>query len=240
MKSGLLIASAILLFGLHAPAQHLSMDDWLNYGTDKERIQKLVELGVPLDMSRLTVDSDSSIDWLSLRSAGSSRQAILSLGCNGLAGAAIYLADKVSGKWRVVDHLGLDCHYDNSTSVELASIKDQASDEVLVHHDCIGRGTDYLEQHFYVLAVQGDRFRKELETIDVLHDDPVPLGTKVLEQHSTFTEVPIDGSNQRAIEETRTSILNGALRVERRYFRWSPATGRYEPSKFTAVTATAN
>ena len=210
------------------------MDNWLNNGPDKERIQKLVELGISSDTATLTIDSESSLNWLSLRNPDPNQQAILFLGCNGLEGASVWVVGKKSGHWHVTDSLGLDCHYDDSTSVELAWIRDPASDEIFVHHDCGDRGTGYFDQHFQVLAIDRGKFVKELDVTDALLDDEP---ARQLTQRSTFAAIPIAGSKLRAIEETRSSTLNGQLRVERRSFYWSAKARQYLPSDFAVVSA---
>jgi len=237
MKVRILIASTLLICGCAARAQQIGMDEWLNDGTEKQRIQRLAGIGVPFDMARLTVDSEASVEWLALRDHSSGKQAVLFLGCNGLSGAAVYLLSRSSNAWSVRDHLGLDCHYDDLTSVELAVIRDPESEELLVHHDCGDRGTGFYDQHFRIFAIAGNRFQHELDATEDLLDQG---GAQDLKQRSTFTVVPMANSKQRTIEETRSSIVNGIrLRVERRYFYWSTQQGKYLPSAFTTVTAPA-
>jgi len=61
-----------------------------------------------------------------------------------------------------------------------------------------------------------------------------------MDQSSTFTLIPIRNSRSRAIEETRSSTLNGKLTVQRRTFRWNATRGKYVPSAFTIVEASPN
>jgi hypothetical protein len=95
-----------------------------------------------------------------------------------------------------------------------------------------------LEQHFSVFAVFDGKLKEELETEEVLRSYPTAVERpRNLDQNSTFALIPIRNSRSRAIEETRSSTLNGKLSVQRRTFRWNAAKGKYVPSAFTPIEA---
>jgi len=53
-------------------------------------------------------------------------------------------------------------------------------------------------------------------------------------QRSFFVVVP--SPEGRAIEETRSTTLNGKLTIERRYFRWLASKGAYRASRFRQLS----
>jgi hypothetical protein len=105
----------------------------------------------------------------------------------------------------------------------------------MIHHACDGHGTGFLQQNFIVVTVAGDKFKTELESEEVLNVSRVGDPKYELNQHSTFTVIPIRQSNSHVLEETRNKTLNGKLTVQRRTFRWNATSGHYLPSKFVDV-----
>jgi len=127
-----------------------------------------------------------------------------------------------------------------SVFVEIASIRNPAIDEVLVHHAGAGHGAGISVQDFNVFAASRGELKLELDTEEVVKLNRPSLGPKDrydLLQRSTFVLVPVSRSISRVVEETRSSTLNDTLAVKRREFRWSAPKGRYLPSKLFTVSA---
>ena len=225
-----LLALLTLLVSGMGFAQSEDMNVWLNTGTDEQRLQRLMQIGVARDIAENPVKGSVSpqIRWLPLSQPDF---AVLFIPCQ-LDSAYLHLAMHTEAGWRVVDRMEFDCHYDESVAVEDAHVR-KAETEIFVHHACEGRGTGYVEQNFEVIDVAGGKLKTVLN-VEEVHSESAPDGTYDLDQHSTFVIVP-SRTYSRAIEETRSIDLNGKLSVQRRYFHWSTATKRYEVSKFTSV-----
>lgn len=223
----------------------VDMDSWISI-TDKT-VDRLVSLGVDRKTAESFVSDQESDDslwakWRMGRAGTQKRFGILFLPCHLSNDAAdLYALARQGGAWHVTDHIEMDCHYDESVSFQTVWIRDPNRDEVLVHHACVGRGTGYLEQQFSVFSLVDAKLKEELATDEVLHSYPTAVERpRDLDQNSTFTVVPVAGSRSRAVEETRSSVLNGKLTVQRRIFRWNAANGKYVPSAFTPVEASPN
>lgn len=217
-----------------------SMEEWLlENGKTAER---LVALGVNLETANAFISDENSTPlyakWKSLHLGAKLRTAALFLPCSQpFDRAYLYLLQWSGAAWHATDHDELDCHYDESVSMEVVEIRDPSRDEVMIHHACGGHGTGYLEQDFSVLLPVQGKFKEELETEEILRSSPAGKERRDLDRKSTFTIIPLSHRRSRAIEQTRSSILNGRLIVQRRVFRWDPAKGRYRPSAFTPVEA---
>ncbi|HWG21418.1 MAG TPA: hypothetical protein VG225_12880 [Terracidiphilus sp.] len=200
----------------------------IELGVDKRTAEQFAESS---DNTRIVVP-----EWQYARAEGVGSFALLFLPCDWTELAHLYAMNWSGKRWHATDNIEMDCHYDDSVSFEVGSIRSPRSDEVIVHHSCEGHGTGYLEQEIQVLAIRNGKFATELKADEVLHSHPTAVKKpRDLDQSSTFTVIPISSSTTRAIEETRSSTLNGHLTVERRIFRWDPAKGRYRPSPFSYV-----
>jgi hypothetical protein len=224
-----------------ASASKNDMEAWL---TEKDKTtDHLVELGVDRKVAEAFGSGNNSTPlypkWTFPRTGVKSRFGILFLPCNWAETAYLYALQSTEGAWRVTDKMQLDCHYDDSVSIQIGSIRDPNRDEIMVHHVCGGHGAGYLEQSLSVLLPVQGKLVVELETDEVLRTSPVGGPRHDLVQGSTFAVIPVDSSRSCAIEQTRSSTLNGRLTVQRRIFRWDPVKGRYRPAKFTSVEAAA-
>jgi hypothetical protein len=201
--------------------------------------ERLVSLGVGPEIageySGLSEDDLKGIQWRFLDHERH-RIALLFLPCSATDSANLLLLIKEDSGWKINDQFGIDCHYDSSAGFEIGRIRDSKIDEIVVHHACFERGTGYLEQHFLVLFPSGGKLKLELDTREVVNDDQ-PQERRKLDQQSIFTVIPVGNSRTEAIEETRSSVLNGRLTVKRRIFRWDSTEGKYRPSAFTKVVA---
>lgn len=218
------------------------MENWLirPYDTMAVRLQGVgVEKNVAEDFAE-SGDNGRTMypKWTSIRASDPGHHALLFLPCTLEETAHLYAMEHGIHGWRATDRMELDCHYDDSVSYEIGSIRDSKWDEIRVHHACVARGTGYLEQEFQILAVGGGEFKSELETNEVLHEHPAAVERPhSLDRFSTFAVVPMKGSTSRAVEETRSSTLNGQLTVERRAFRWDQIKRCYRPTAFSSVQA---
>jgi len=221
------------------------MVNWINFGG--RTVSRLMNLGVEKRIAQ-SIDPDVTggepvvVEWKSVRGGASQRLALMFVPCHvGWDTAYLYVLSRNKGAWHTSDHIEVDCHYDNNVSFEVDWIRDPGRDEILVHHACVGRGTGYLEQSFSVFTPSADKLKNELETTEVLHSFPAAVDRpRDLDQSSKFTIIPMAGSSSRAIEETRSTVLNGKLTVQRRVFRWDAIKGKYVPSAFTPVEAALN
>lgn len=217
------------------------MENWID--SDGKTVDRLVSLGVSPEVAQsidpsVTGGEPVWVRWKTARAGTHERLGLLFLPCHaGSDTAYLYTLTRREELWHAADHMEMDCHYDDSVSFESASIRDPKRDEILVHHACAGHGTGYLEQDFSVFAVSRAKLKEELETEEVLRIYRVGGPPRDETHDSTFTVVPIRNSRSRAIEQTRSIVLNGKLTVQRRTFRWDVAKGKYIPSAFRLVEA---
>jgi hypothetical protein len=229
MKPRLFALVVVLSWNVPVMAQHSQMQKWLNTGTKEERVDKIVSLGVEQEPAELAVDDE--VEWRVIRSETHQEMALLFMPCNGLSSSLLYLLKGTDQGWRVADEVGFDCHYDESVSFEVASLRSPKVDDVLVHHECEGRGTGFVQQNFNVFAIVSSRFKLVLSTDEIVieSDDRYEL-----DQRSSFA-TRSTGAGSRVLEETRRSKENGKLTVEKRIFHWSPTESRFIPSQFVKV-----
>ena len=79
-----------------------------------------------------------------------------------------------------------------------------------------------------IFIVTGGKLKVALQAEEVIIASR-NRGVDELVQRSTFVAIPTGEGHPRAIEETRSSTVNGKLKVLRRYFRWSPLAKQYLP-----------
>lgn len=218
------------------------MENWINFGG--KAVDRLTILGVEKRIAE-SVEPDVTggeavfVKWQAVREDPRQRTALMFLPCHvGWDSAYLYALSRDEKAWHTTDHAEMDCHYDDAVSFEVNWIRNPGRDEILVHHACVGHGTGYLEQQFSVFSLEDGKLKEELATDEVFHSYPTAVERpRNLDQNSTFTVIPVVGSHTRAIEETRSSVLNGRLTVQRRIFRWNVTKGKYAPSAFTPVEA---
>lgn len=216
-------------------AQDYEMTLWLRSGEESDTIERLVRLGV--DRQAAEYASSEDMDWISIRTAGRNRHALLFVPCV-LDDAHVYLMSRQNASWRVVDETTLNCLYDEAPSLDIRRIRNVNFEEVQVHHIGDSHGTGFWQKKFEVFAVEEGKLRLELDAQEVLHSNPTTVKhPQNLDQDSAFAIVPVLGSSTRAIEETRSSVFNGKLTVRRRLFRWSDSKRRYLPGRFSIVEA---
>ena len=207
-----------------------TIDTRLNSGTDAERATLLSGMGVSTEIVD-AYKSDSQrpqLTWLTLQSATRPNSALLFLPCR-LDSAYLYLMKQTDSGWRVVDRSEFDCHYDGSVSISTVPGRQL----IFVHRAGEGHGTGFMQQNFKVIDVADGKLRVVLNAEEVKIASRTPLGSYDLNQNSTFVLLPASSSD--VIEETRSVNLNGRLKVERRYFRWSERDKQFLAAKFSAV-----
>lgn len=238
MNRRLLLTGVLLCLSLKLSAQQSDMQRWLNEATPSEKAQRLSALGV--DQKAIDDQKDphlnALVQWQSLRNDSLQNRAILFLPCQ-IDSAYLYLLAGDEKAWHVIYRAELDCHYDESVSVEISAIRKPSFDEVLVHHAGSGHGAGYSEQDLEIFDVANGKFKTVLEREEVVIASPTPGPKRDLIQHSTFTVIPLNRSRSHVVEETRSQTLNGNLTVLRRLFRWNASSGRYLPSKFIKIEA---
>jgi hypothetical protein len=228
--------AAFLLTNVLSSAQSLQMNRWLNTGSEKERTQKLISLGIRDDQARLAAGED--VQWRPIRSESQSGLAVLFVPCGSFEESGLYLLEEGNKGWHVEDRTGFDCHYDDSVSISMASVRTPNVDDILVHHECEERGTGYLEQHFNVLVVESGKFKIILNVKEVVNESGWPEKSE-FRLRSKFALVP-SRLGSRIIEETRCTDDNGRISVRKRRFRWDESALRLIPSKFVSVGAVDN
>jgi hypothetical protein len=160
--------------------------------------------------------------------------ALLFMPCGALSSSFLYTLKRTDHGWRVADEVGFDCHYDDSVSFEVASLRSPDVDDVLVHHECEGHGTGFVQQDFNVFVIVSSRFKLVLNTKEIVKESGWPDSHELV-QRSSFATTPTAGAGSRVIEETRRTKENGKLTVEKRDFHWSPTEFRFVPSQFLKV-----
>jgi hypothetical protein len=232
MKWRLFASVAFLSLALPVIAQQSQMEEYLNTGSDAERVQKLISLGVKPESAEFT--SGDEVKWRVIRSESSQEMALLFAPCGAVYASFLFLLKNTDHGWRVVDDVGFDCHYDNNVSFEVASLRRPNVDDVLVHHECEEHGTGFVKQDFNVFAIVSSKFKLVLNTEEIVNASGWPGGGE-LDQQSVFVTMPTTGAGSGIIEETRNSKENGNLTVEKRNFRWSQMRFRFTPSRFVKV-----
>jgi hypothetical protein len=233
MKSCFFACVAALFWGSFPTlAQTSNMNQWLNSGTEKQRIHRLVSLGVERETAELAV-SERDIRWRPIRSESQHEFALLFLPCNGLAAAYLYLSEKADTGWHITDRFGFDCHYDDSVSFETVALRNPEVDDVLVHHACEGHGTGIVQQNLNVLAVNSEKLKLVLNTEEVI--DAWPSDGHEMHQRSQFASVPTVQPGSSAIEETRCISDNGKVTRQKRLFNWNSTAFRFQPSEFVKI-----
>lgn len=235
MRSILLACIALLLLSQPVTAQQSQMEEYLNTGTDEERVQKILSLGGTRESAELA--SGDRVKWRAIRGNPPQEMALLFMPCGSLYASFLYLLKNTEHGWRVVDDVGFDCHYDNTVSFEVTPLRNPHVDDVLVHHECEEHGTGFVKQNFNVFAIVSSRFKLVLTTEEIVKASGWPGGGE-LDQQSVFASVQTRGKRSGIIEETRRNKENGSLTVEKRDFRWSRIRFRFVPSKFVKVKQT--
>lgn len=232
MKWGLFACVALLSCSLPVIAQQLHMEGWLNTGTDADRVQKMVSLGVKQESAELAVGD--KVKWRVIRSESRQENALLFIPCGAVSSSFLYLLVSTGHSWRVADEVDFDCHYDDSVSFDAASLRSADVDDVLVHHECEGHGTGFVQQNFNVFVIVSSKFKLVLNTKEIIKASGWPDGHE-LNQRSSFAVTPNPRTDSHIIEETRRTRENGKLAIEKREFRWSPTEFRFVPSRFIKV-----
>jgi hypothetical protein len=237
MKLCLFVCVATLLFSLPMRSQPSNMKQWLNTGTEKQRVHKLASLGVADEMARSAV-FERDIEWMRIRTESQNETAIMFFPCGAMYGASLYVLRNSYKGWHVTNRVGFDCHYDQSVSVEAKSVRKPNVDDILVHHECEEHGTGFVQQDFNVFAVSSGKLRLLLDAQEVVSEDDLPIGGERLQRSSfvTFQEQ----TGVPAIQETRCTTQDGQLTIEKRTFHWSDSPGRFLASKLVRVKAVAD
>lgn len=222
---GIAIPLLLLMLSAHGGAQAPTareVGDGLRLSTGPELRHLLEQLDIPPEI----VDGYSSsgivgFDWFYLNSRPGTSLNVLALPCSSTLGAPILLLERSDNHWHLRNQEGMDCHYDNSANVQLVSLTSSKQYDLLLHHDCQGRGTGYIEQHTRVLQIVGTRFKQVLDQEDVVHAFP-PGGTGTFEE-STFLPTSLNTLEQTrevtTYDENDQPILSKIV-ITRRTFHW--------------------
>src|SRR6185312_5691239 len=194
----------LLLLSFVCSAQDLrpsAVEDALRTSHDQELRNLLTELDVPGKI----VDYYSAGDivgfkWIHIGTTAEGTLHVLALPCSSILGAPILLLEHSKGLWHLRDQDGMDCHYDDSANLEPVSLTSGRNLDLLLHHDCRDRGTDYAEQHMRLLRIVGTHFHTVLETQDVVH--AYPAGSN---GSGSFEESAFLPTSAHTLEQTRTS-----------------------------------
>jgi len=222
---GIAILLLFLLLSAHGGAQAPTareVGNSLRLSTGPELRQLLEKLDLPPEI----VDYYSSsyiivFHWFYLNSLPGTSLNVLALPCSSILGAPILLLERSDNHWHLRDHEGMDCHYDDSANVQLVSLTSGKQYDLLLHHDCQGRGTRYIEQHTRVLQIVGTRFKQVLDREDVVH--AFPPGATGTSEESTFLPTSLNTLEQTreatTYDENDQPILSKIV-ITRRSFHW--------------------
>jgi hypothetical protein len=208
------------------------MNHWLNTGSEKERTQKLISLGIRDDQARSAVED--VVQWRPVRSESQQGLAVLFVPCGTFEGSFLYLLEERNNRWHVKDSVGFDCHYDDSVSIETAPVRTPNLDDIFVHHECEERGTGYSEQHFNVFAVSSGQFKIILNAKEVVNASGWPEKSE-FRLRSKFAVLSLLELGSQVIEETQCINDNGKISVQKRRFTWDESAFRLIPSEFANV-----
>jgi hypothetical protein len=208
------------------------MTAWLNTGTQQEREAKFVSLGMKRESADLAASDE--VVWQPVRSDSERELALLFHPCGALSTASLHLLTRANGRWHVVQSVGFDCHYDDSVSFQLSSLRSPKIDDVVVHHECEGHGTGFVQQNLNVFAIKSGRLQLVLSVEEVI--DANGTDNHELLQRSSFAAIESHESGIPTLQETQCEKLNGKLAVRKRRFRWSETKFRFLRSPFVSVT----
>lgn len=228
MKCGLLALAIFCFWIIPAGAQQSDMEQWLTTGTNEARMQRFAALGVEPETAEL---AGGGLKWRPIRTQSHQDLAILFLPCGSLDSAYLYLVLSTDHGWHVIDNRGFDCHYDEKVSFEIAPLRSPDVDDVLVHHECEGHDTGFLQVNFNVFAIVSSKFKLLLNSEEVLKVNGWP-GMDDLDQRSTFAAT---SAMPAVIEETRCTRKKGTVILEGRKFQWSESRLRYLPSRLVEI-----
>jgi hypothetical protein len=223
--------------------QPREMEDWLNSGDDKEKTDRLINLGIDKNAAK-EIASDEIMDnvlWKNVRTGSRQNYAVLFFPC-GFRGAYLYVLAQKDKSWHISSEDSFDCHYDDSVSIEIMPIRSPGIDEILVHHACMEHGTGYSQQNLNIFSISKGKLKIELDTEEVvisMYTKPNGIDVEEL-QRSSFVAIPVSQSHMRIIEETQSDLVNEKLTVQRRQFRWNATKDHYLPTKFVPVVAEPN
>ena len=214
-----------LLLSSDVSAQVLNareVGDRLRTSTGNELKQLLEQLDLPPKIvDEYSANYIGGFHWFYLNSRSGTSLNALALPCASISGAPIFLLERSNGRWHLRDREGMDCHYDDSANVQLAGLTSRKQYDLLLHHDCQGRGTGYVEQHTRVLRIVGTHFKQVLDREDVVHAFP-PGGTGTSEE-STFLPTSLNTLEQTReanIYDSNYQPIMSRISISRRTFHW--------------------
>ena len=167
MRLPRVIVACIVLFISSGVVSQQSMQSLVNSGTGEQKMQRLIAMGVESNAAEtVAISSEPQLQWLSLQTESNKQLAVLFIPCSGDLAFA-YLMRHVGNEWRAVDHDSFDCHYDDSVSLEVATLANKHAQDVLVHHACVSHGTGFVQQDFQVLTVRDGKFQGRVQGVEI-------------------------------------------------------------------------
>jgi hypothetical protein len=221
------IAVFLLFLWLHANVlaqapMAREVEDSLRTLTGTELKQLLVQLDLPPEIVDYYSSSDiTGFHWFYLKSRSGNSLNVLALPCTSVLGAPIVLLERSGDRWHLRDQEGMDCHYDDSATVELTNLTSGKQYDLLLRHDCQSHGSGYVEQHTRVLQIVGTRFKQVLDREDVVH--AFPEGAAGTFEASIF--LPTSPNTLEQTREVATYDENdqpnlSKMVITRRSFHW--------------------
>jgi hypothetical protein len=202
------------------------------------------ELQIPDEMADAYIHGDyfgpGSITWVHLKDSQHGILRMLFLPCGPLDKASMYLYSLSADRWQLLDHREFDCHYDEDVNFELMNVTSSRQFDVMVHHDCVGRGTGYLEQSVWLFRVTGRKLIPVLNENEVLHEFPIGSATAykgAREDKSTFLPLGKGRIEQTRIRTTFDENLEPkpSNTVRRRLFVWNAGVAKFEASPWITL-----
>lgn len=232
----LVIVLVLLLFQT-AFSQEDKINFDLRFGPKQERIARLARMGIDRELAEAALERSEGpeIEFHSMRDGRGPRLASLVLPCK-IVTTCLFALDKDKDDAHVTDKVEFQW-FGEPISVDVARIGPDL-DELLVHNVSEGHGTGIDQHDFKVLRIVRGKLKTVLDTRESEWVARVPIGSYVLNQRSQFVIVPEIHSQWRVLEETRSTDVNGELKVERRYFVWNHSEGKYLPSGFEKIEYT--
>jgi hypothetical protein len=221
---------AILLLFLWLPANVPAQAPSASEVGDRFRTltgPELKQLLEQLDLPPEIVDSYSSSDtvgfhWFYLNSRPGTSLNVLALPCSSILGAPILLLERSDDHWHLRDQDRMDCHYDESAKVQLTNLTSSRQYDLLLHHDCRGHGTGYVEQHTRVLQIVGTRLKQVLDREDVVHLFP-PGSTGTFEESTFLPTSPytLEQTHEAGSYDQNDQPILSKVVITRRSFHWN-------------------
>lgn len=215
------------------------MQDNLGFANAQQRMDLFVHLGIDAITAKTMADAwtpSMPTQFRPLRTGMRESMGLIFVPDGPSGTCFLFLLEhsetKSSLVWRVVDRLQPDS-WDHSVSLEIAQLRRDGEDDIILHHVDETHGTVFVAGETQVFSVFFGKLVRTLATEDFRNEDRLGEDQKARAEasESRFQRLP-----GHVWEETRTQSVNGEMtKAERRRWRWSNAELAFHADSFTPL-----